>query len=249
MSNPRDQNINKSIENMNKDKVNLTSHEEEEKPIMQRSLDLIFHALLPKDKKFYPLFDQASANMVETAKALEAALKSDSVTRIQSHEKIDLLEKQGDEITHAIMREAGLTFIVPFDREDVQHLAIAIDDVVDYIYGTSKRIDLYKVHNIPPEMIRLAEIITLSAIELQSAIKEMRNLRRVRQVRKHLENINRYENEADKIMNDSIAAMFRNEKDATHILKMKEVITFLENATDKCEDAANVIESVIIKFS
>jgi uncharacterized protein len=221
----------------------------EEKPIMQRSLDLIFHAMLPKDKKFYPLFDQAASNMVVIAKALEAALKSDSVTRLQSHEKIDLLEKQGDEITHAIMKEAGSTFIVPFDREDIQQLAIAIDDVVDYICGTSKRLDLYKIHHIPPSMIRLAEIIVLSATELQIAITEMRNLRNVRSVRQHLEKINTYENEADLIMNDAIAQMFRNEKDAMYILKMKEVITFLENATDKCEDAANVIESVIIKFS
>lgn len=220
-----------------------------EKPIVQRSLDLIFHALLPKDKIFFPLFDQAANNMVETAKTLEMALKSDSVTRIQSHEKIDLLERQGDEITHAIMKEAGTTFIVPFDREDVQQLTMAIDDVVDYIYGTSKRIDLYKIHQIPASMIRLSEIIHLSSIELRDAIHEMRSLRNAGSIRRRLEKIKDYENEADIIMNDAIAEMFRNEKDAMYILKMKEVINFLESATDKCEDAANVIESVMIKFS
>jgi predicted phosphate transport protein (TIGR00153 family) len=225
------------------------SSRKEEKPIMQRSLDLVFHALLPKDKKFYPLFDQACANMVETAQALENALKADSVTRLQSHERIDLLEKQGDEITHAIMQEAGSTFIVPFDREDIHSLAMAIDDVVDYIYGTSKRIDLYKIHHIQPEIIRLAEIITLSAIELQNAVTNMRSLKNVNIVKRHLQNINVYENEADNIMKAMVAEMFRTEKDAMTILKMKEVITFLEMATDKCEDAANVIESVIIKFS
>ncbi len=220
-----------------------------DKPIVQRSLDLIFHALLPKDKIFFPLFDQAANNMVETARTLEMALKSDSVTRLQSHEKIDHLEKQGDEITHAIMKEAGTTFIVPFDREDVQHLTMAIDDVVDYIYGTSKRIDLYKIHQIPPSMIRLAELIHLSAIELRDSIYEMRSLRNAGSIRHRLEKIKDYENEADMIMNDAIAEMFRNEKDAMYILKMKEVISFLETATDKCEDAANVIESVMIKFS
>jgi len=233
--------IEKNIEDLSSPK--------EEKPIMQRSLDLIFHALLPKDKKFYPLFDQACANMVETAQALENALKSDSVTRLQSHERIDHLEKQGDEITHAIMQEASSTFVVPFDREDIHSLAMAIDDVVDYIYGTSKRIDLYKIHHIQPEIIRLAEIITLSAIELQKAVANMRSLKNVHVVRKHLQNINAFENEADTIMKATVAEMFRSETDAMNILKMKEVITFLENATDKCEDAANVIESVIIKFS
>jgi uncharacterized protein Yka (UPF0111/DUF47 family) len=225
----------------------LNSREEE--PLVKRSIDLIFQALLPKDKLFYPLFDQACSNLVETAKVLENALKSDSVTRIQSFETINLLEKQGDEITHAIMRETGNTFIVPFDREDIHALAIAIDDVVDYIYGTSKRLDLYKVHQISPAMIRLAEIITLSAIELQSAVREMRSLRNVRKVKAHLHTINTLENEADKIMNSTIADLFKHETDAMVILKTKEVITFLENATDKCEDAAHVIESVIIKFS
>lgn len=222
---------------------------EQEKPIVQRSLDRIFHALLPKDKKFYPLFDQACANMVETARTLEQALKSDSVARLQSHEKIDHLEKQGDEITHAIMSEAGSTFIVPFDREDIHSLAMAIDDVVDYIYGTSKRIDLYKIHQISPEIIRLAEIITLSAIELQLAVKQMRSLKNVPSVKKHLKNISIFENEADAILKSTVAEMFRNGTDAMTILKLKEVLDFLENATDKCEDAANVIESVIVKFS
>lgn len=222
---------------------------QEEEPIVKRSIDFIFQALLPKDKLFYPLFDQACNNLVEVARVLENALKSDSVTRLQSHETINLLEKQGDEITHAIMRETGNTFIVPFDREDIHALAIAIDDVVDYIYGTSKRMDLYKVHHISPAMIRLAEIITLSAIELQSALREMRSLKNVRIVKAHLHTINTLENEADKIMNSTIAELFKNETDAVNLLKTKEVITFLENATDKCEEAAHVIDSVIIKFS
>jgi len=233
---------------LNTDETEQLNSQEEE-PIVKRSIDFIFQALLPKDKLFYPLFDQACSNLVEIAKVLENALKSDSVTRIQSFETINLLEKQGDEITHAIMRETGNTFIVPFDREDIHALAIAIDDVVDYIYGTSKRLDIYKVHQISPAMIRLAEIITLSAIELQSALREMRSLRNVRKVKAHLHTINTLENEADKIMNTTIADLFKNEKDAMVILKTKEVITFLENATDKCEDAAHVIDSVIIKFS
>lgn len=228
-------------------KIPVSSQVEE--PLVKRSIDFIFQALLPKDRLFYPLFDQACANMVQTARVLERALKSDSVTRIQSFETINHLEKQGDEITHAIMRETGNTFIVPFDREDIHALAISIDDVVDYIYGTAKRLDLYKVHQISPAMVRLAEIITLSAIELQSAVREMRSLRNVRKVKAHLHTINTLENEADKIMNSTIADLFKNETDAMVILKTKEVISFLENATDKCEDAAHVIDSVIIKFS
>ncbi|MFN0031106.1 MAG: DUF47 domain-containing protein [Flavobacteriales bacterium] len=221
----------------------------QERPLVQRSLDLVFHALLPKDKKFYPLFDQAADNMVKAATALEGSLRADAVTRMQSLEEIDWLEKQGDEITHAITNEAMTTFLVPFDREDVQQLAMAIDDVVDYIYGTAKRIDLYKIHQIPEALLKLAEVTTKSALELQQAITKMRSLRNMPAVRLHLERISVLENQADKVMNNAIAELFKNETDAMHILKLKEVLTFMENATDKCEDAANVIESVIVKFS
>ncbi|MFM7814496.1 MAG: DUF47 domain-containing protein, partial [Flavobacteriales bacterium] len=194
----------------------VSSHEEE--PLVKRSIDFIFQALLPKDKLFYPLFDQACNNMVEVAKVLENALKSDSVTRLQSHETINILEKQGDEITHAIMRETGNTFIVPFDREDIVALAIAIDDVVDDIHVTSKRMDLYKVYEVTPTMIRLSEIITLGAKEIQGAIRDMCNLKNVRSARIHLDRINKLESEADRLMQDTMGELFRNEKDAAKLL-------------------------------
>lgn len=222
---------------------------EETKPIMQRSLDVIFHALLPKDKKFFPLFDKATANAVLTAKTFEAATKADPVTRIQLLEKIDFLEKQGDEITHAIMNAASSTFIVPFDREDIQSLTIVIDDIVDLIYGTAKRIEIYKVHHLPEAIVKLAELNHLAVVELEKAIHSMRALRNSATMKKHLSAINAYENQADKVMNDSIAKLFLNETDAMEILKVQEVITMLESATDKCEDAATVIENVLIKFS
>jgi predicted phosphate transport protein (TIGR00153 family) len=218
-------------------------------PLMKRSLDFIFQLLLPKDKKFYPLFDQACANLEEVSKLFSRSMKADSVVRIQALEEIDRLERQGDEITHAIITELSTTFIVPFDREDIQALANAIDDIVDLIYGTSKRIDLYKVHSISPEMIRLSEIIHECAIELRSALKAMRNLRNAGMVRQRMKQINLLENEADLIMNQFVGKLFREEKDATQLMKQQEVITMLELATDKCEDAANVLQSVLIKFS
>lgn len=216
---------------------------------MVRSLDFIFHAILPKDKKFFPLFDQAMDNLVHTAKTFETALKSDSVQRLQLLEKIDHLEKQGDEITHAITHEAASTFIVPFDREDIQALAIAIDDVVDFLYGTSKIIDLYKIHVITPDMVRLSEIILESSTELRDAMKELRSLRNIPKVKEHIAQIANLEREADEILNASTVRLFEEEKDAMLLLKKKEVITFMESATDKCKEATHVIESVVIKFS
>jgi len=220
-----------------------------EQPIVKRSFDLIFHAILPKDRKFYPLFDQAAANMVETARALEGALKADAVTRIKSYDTIHRLENVGDDITHAIMNEAMVTFLVPFDREDVQKLAMSLDDVVDFIYGTSKRVDLYKINKITPQMIRLAEITTLMTLELQQAIAEMRSLRNIPSVLEHVGNINKLETEADNVMKSTIAALFREEKDAIFLIKMQEIISFMETTTDKCRDVAIVIEGVVLKYS
>jgi predicted phosphate transport protein (TIGR00153 family) len=221
----------------------------EEPAIMKRSIDFIFQALLPKDKTFYPLFDQACANMVRTADVLEQALKSGSVARMQSREEIERLEKQGDEITHAIIQESGNTFVVPFDREDIIALALAIDDVVDFIHGTSKRMDLYKVHDITPTMIRLSEIISEGAKEIQEAIHDMRSLKKVRSARAHLKRVDKLESEADRLMQDTMGQLFRTETDAAKLLKTKEVVSFLEEATNKCKDAATVLESVLIKFT
>ena len=217
--------------------------------IMKRSIDFVFQILLPKDKKFYPLFDSACANLEEISKLFVQSMKGDGVLRIQSLEEINRLEKQGDEITHAIKSELSTTFIVPFDREDIQALANSIDDIVDLIYGTAKRIDLYKVHVITPEMIRLSEIIYECAIELRAALRAMRNLRNAGIVRQKMQQINLLENEADLIMNQFVGKLFREEKDATNLMRQQEVITMLELATDKCEDAANVLQSVLVKFS
>lgn len=218
-------------------------------PIMKRSIDFVFQILLPKDKKFYPLFDQACANLESISYVFVESMKGDGVARIQSLEEINRLEKQGDEITHAIISELSTTFIVPFDREDIQALANSIDDIVDLIYGTAKRIDLYKVHVIAPEMIRLSEIICECALELRAALKAMRNLRNAGVVSQKMQQINKLENEADTIMNQFVGKLFREEKDAMNLMRQQEVITMLELATDKCEDAANILQSVLIKFS
>ena len=228
---------------------NQITSQDDNQPIMQRSLDIVFRALLPKDKKFFPLFDKATANLVLTAKTFEAAVKSDAVARMQLLEKIDFLEKQGDEITHAIMNAASSTFIVPFDREDIQQLTIVVDDIVDLIYATAKRIELYKIHQLPDSIVKLAEINHKACIELEKTIHSMRELRYTSAIRNHLLAINKYENQADKVMNDALANLFLNEPDAMQILKLQEIITYMESATDKCEDAGNVIESVMVKFS
>ena len=163
--------------------------------------------------------------------------------------QIEKLEHVGDEITHQIFQEISITFITPFDREDIQRLASVLDDVIDYIHGSAKRIELYKLDPIHPSMIKLSELIQQCAIELHSAISSLRGMKNMNKLRESLVKVNSIENHADDIFDNAVARLFEEEKDAIQIIKVKEILSALETATDKCEDVANVLESVIIKLS
>ena len=214
------------------------------------SANSIFQYLIPKDRKFYPLFEQASANLVAISKVLYEALNAPShEKRIPFIREIEKLEHVGDEITHQIFQEVGSTFITPFDREDIQRLASVLDDVLDFIHGAAKRVELYKVDPIPASMIKLAELIVQSSEQVNIAVCGLRNRRNYIKVREALVKINSLENHADDIFDNAIARLFDDNTSAIEVIKIKEVLSALETATDKCEDAANVMESVIVKFS
>jgi uncharacterized protein len=204
--------------------------------------------LIPKDKKFFPLLEKSSANLVAVSKVLYELLTTASLEkRRELTREIERLEHVGDNITHEIVHELSLTFITPFDREDIHALTSALDDIVDYIYGSSKRIETYKVEVISTEIIKLAELIEKAAIELNGAIIALKSMNNVNKIKEASVKIHSIENHADDIFDMAVARLFDEEKDAIKIIKMKEILSVLETATDKCEDAANVIESIIVK--
>ncbi len=214
------------------------------------SLNPILQYFVPKDRKFYPLFEQASANMVAISNVLVELMVAPTIEkRTPLVRQIEKLEHVGDEITHTIFQEVSTTFITPFDREDIQRLASVLDDVIDYIHGSAKRIELYKVDPIHPSMIKLSELILQCATELNIAICSLRTMKNMIKVRESLVRVNSLENHADDIFDNAVARLFEDEKDAIQIIKIKEVLSALETATDKCEDVANVLESVIVKHS
>ncbi len=214
------------------------------------SANSIFQYFVPKDRKFYPLFEQSSANLVAISKLLYEALTTTSPEKRTAFiRQIEKLEHTGDEITHQIFNEVARTFITPFDREDIQHLASGLDDIIDYIHGSAKRIELYKVETIHPSMIKLSELILQCAEELNSAIQSLRSMNNMIKIREALVRVNSIENHADDIFDNAVARLFEEEKDAIQIIKIKEVLSALETATDMCEDVANVIESVIVKHA
>jgi uncharacterized protein len=204
---------------------------------------------VPQDRKFFPLFDKAASNLQESGIAIYQLITCEPEERHRWFRRIEQLEHIGDEIAHEIFLELGRNFITPFDREDIHRLITAIDDVVDFIHGSSKRIELYKLDHFDTDMIKLCELIQQSTAELKSAVMELKNMDKMRDISSSLVRINSIENHADDIFDHAVAGLFANEKDAVKVIMLKEVLHGLETATDKCEDAANVIESILIKMA
>ncbi|RFZ95730.1 DUF47 domain-containing protein [Mucilaginibacter conchicola] len=213
------------------------------------SLNSIFQYFVPKDKKtFFPLFEQAASNVVAMSTVLVEAVNSNNpATREELFRQIDKLENKGDELTHQVYLELGKNFITPFDREDIHTLATAIDDIADYIHGAANRMNLYKIDDYNEHIKKLSELILQAANDLEKAVRELKDLRNVRAIADSCIRINSVENQADYVFDRAVADLFLYETDAIRLIKYKEILAALETATDMCEDAANVMESILIK--
>jgi predicted phosphate transport protein (TIGR00153 family) len=208
----------------------------------------IISFFIPKDKKFFTLFAQSSENLVAISKKFNELLNTIAPDkRIELIKVIADLEHVGDNITHNIFTELSTNFITPFDREDIHYLASSLDDIVDYIHGSAKRMQLYKIDEYTPEMIQLADVIEKSAIEVHAAVSGLKGMKDIVRVKEAVVRINSLENQADDIFDGAIASLFINEKDAVKIIKVKEILANMETATDKCEDVGNVIETILVK--
>jgi uncharacterized protein Yka (UPF0111/DUF47 family) len=159
------------------------------------------------------------------------------------------VEHDNDELTHLLFTELGRNFITPFDREDIHYLASALDDIADYIFATAKKINFYRVNPNDIGMQKLSEIILQACSEVRKATGELRDMKNMRLITESLVKINSLENEADDIFDMSIERLFATEPDAKEVIKKREIYQVMETATDKCEDAANVIESIIVKYA
>jgi len=212
------------------------------------SLNNLFQYFIPKDKKFFPLFEEAGNNLINLAKALNEAVNTEDMHRRKElFGQIEDLEHKGDDITHQIYLELGKNFITPFDREDIHELASAIDDVADYIHGSANRMDLYQVTEMTDSIKELAALILVGVTVMSKAINELKNLKNIRNITDACVRINSIENKADFVFDQAVGKLFEFEKDAVTLIKYKEVLNALETATDMCEDVANVLETILVK--
>ncbi len=209
--------------------------------------DKIIQAILPKDDHFYLLFEEASSVIVKGSTILRKLPSANFNERQTYVQQISDCEHECDLISHKIFGELDRTFITPFDREDVHKLASSLDEIMDYMDGASRRFVLYKLESCPIKMVKLIEILSTSVEEVHRAIQALRNLNNKDLMQRAIEKINTYENEADFTYESAIADLFENEKDPIQIIKLKEIYYGLETAADKCEDTANVLESILIK--
>jgi len=199
--------------------------------------------LIPREEKFYEMFYEAAENIYQAAKLL-TDLMENFKDPAQRARQIKELESIGDNITHQIIQKLNKTFVTPFDREDIHALTSALDDVLDWIEAASDRLVLFHLSEPPEEAGRLAHIILKSAEEIVKGIQSLRN---INNVLRHCVEINRLENEADSVFREALARLFENGRDPITIIKLKEVYEDLEVATDRCEDVANVLESIAVK--
>lgn len=207
--------------------------------------------LAPKNKIFYELFEKSADNVKQMGDLLFQVVSEPEFDKRQSLiSKMEDVEHANDELTHTLFTELGRNFITPFDREDIHYLASALDDVADFVYASAKKINFYRVNpNNDIGLHKLAEIVVQSTQEVRKAVGELRNMKNMRVITDSLVKINSLENEADDIFDMSIERLFEMEPDAKEVIKKREIYQVMETATDKCEDAANVIESIIVKYA
>lgn len=205
---------------------------------------------MPKNRIFFELFEKAADNVAKMGGILkDIVAEPDFDKRAALISQTEDLEHANDELTHSIFTELGRNFITPFDREDIHQLATALDDVADYIYASAKKINFYRVNPNDTGMQKMAELIEQGAMHVRTAVVELRDMKNMRAITEALVKINSIENQADDIFDMSIERLFATEPDAKEVIKKREIYQVMEIVTDKCEDASNVIESIIIKYA
>jgi len=199
--------------------------------------------LVPKDHSFFQMFTSMADNLIAGARVLVELFANYRDIEVKI-EEIRRIEHIGDDLTHDVLTKLNQTFITPLDREDIHQLASKLDDVLDFINAATARIVMYRITNPPPAAGELAKIILMQSEELRKALSL---IHKNGNILTHCVEINRLENEADMVAQQAIAKLFEREKDPINLIKVKELLEFLERATDKAEDVADVLETVVLK--
>jgi len=214
------------------------------------SFDSILKFFLPKDRVFYTLFEEVATTLVQMGEIFKNAMNEEDLNkRDEMLRKLEEMEHKNDETTHQIFIELGSNFITPLDREDIHYLATSLDDIADYIWGAAKRIVNYQIDDKNNTIQAFAEIICKSIKAINTSIYGLRGMKNLRDITASCVIVNSLENDADNLLDSAMLTLFSSNISAVELIKQKDIFQMLEVVTDKCEDAANVVESIIIKYA
>ena len=198
-----------------------------------------------KSQDFLELFDKVGANITQAATVLVAIMEH--FTNLDNWAKeVHELEEDGDMLTHDIIKKLNKTFVTPFDREDIHALASKLDDILDFIWGTAERLAVFKMKEPRKEAVIMSKEILTTVELVHKAIKTLKEKDYAR-MQEYCVEINKLENKMDRIFRDALGHLFDEMKDPILVIKWKEIYEHLENASDKCEDVADILESIAIK--
>jgi uncharacterized protein len=205
-------------------------------------------SLIPKEHKFFDLFDEAAAIISRAAgKFLDMVTEYDRLAARGNELKLE--ERACDEVVGRIIKALDRSFITPFDREDIHTLASKLDDIMDNMEETAHRFEVFRIEKPPAAAVALARIIQECCLHLEHAVRACRTLKHPKVLQDHLKEITRLENEADNLYRDSDSALFANPPDVLTLIKLRELYGWLEETVDACKDAAMVISEILIKGS
>ena len=204
--------------------------------------------LMPREGKFFELFNAHAERIVEGSRELAAMLGT--FTELESHaQRIDGAERAADKITHETIALLHKTFITPFDRDQIHQLITTMDDILDLIQDVAESIALYDLRRITPEAKQLAEINQMCCERVRTAVSLLTNIKRPADILKSCEEIDRLESDADRVLRGAMSKLFRDEPDVKQLIKLRTIYELLETISDRCEDVANIIEGIVLENS
>jgi predicted phosphate transport protein (TIGR00153 family) len=209
----------------------------------------LFSALMPRETRFFALFNRHGALVAEGGRAVAEMVRdyADEEKRRRLVQQIGEIERSADKVTHETVSLLHTTFITPFDRDDIHRLISTMDDILDLIQDAAESVQLFDIQSMPPDAARLAELLESCCQHVREAVALLSSMENAQRALALAQKIDSLESDADAVMRAGVSRLFREEQDVRQIIKHKNIYEFLESATDKCQDVANVIESVIVE--
>jgi predicted phosphate transport protein (TIGR00153 family) len=212
----------------------------------------MFGRLMPKEGKYFDLFNAHAELIMQGGKALSGLINAlvDAPDKALAHaDEIDLIESKADEITHSTLAQLHTSFITPFDRDEIHQLINGMDDILDIIQDVAESMSLYDIHRISPDAKQMAETTENCCARVQSVVKLLHSMNNAPAILSLCHEINQLESDADRMLRAAMSKVFREEPDVRQVIKLKEIYELLESVTDRCKDVAGTIEAIVLENS